>query len=328
MWATPTDWGSGNWSPSKPIRFNDFVATVHPLDRESVHKAVQDAVDGDGEYQVEYRIATPGSAERWISGRGRMEFDDSRRPQRLLAVSMDVSERRRAEDAVRELGARLFAAQEEERARLARALHDDVTQRLAFLAIEAGREERKASHGGIAQVLRSMREHLVRLSEDVHALAYALHPAVLEDLGLVEALKAECDRFSAIGEIPVRLNVEPPTIDEPSKAVALCLFRITQEALRNVSRHARALRVEVTLTCIVGGLRLVVEDDGIGFDTVRAQGRPSLGVGSMKQRAYLIGARFAIDSVVGSGTTVTVWTPSNGPTDSKDSLRAYSESRI
>src|SRR5262249_43045828 len=156
-----------------------------------------------------------------------------------------------------ELGGRLIHAHEEERSRLARELHDDVTQRLALLAIDAGREERNSSSPAASRTMRTMREDLVRLSEDVHSLSYQLHPSILEDLGLVVALKSECERFSQ--SCPTHLSVSLEEISEriPDEA-ALCLFRIAQEGLRNIARHAHARRAELRLERLHGGLQLTV----------------------------------------------------------------------
>jgi signal transduction histidine kinase len=217
-------------------------------------------------------------------------------------------QRRRSEVAAHELSGRLINAQEEERVRLARELHDDVTQRLASLAIDAGREERTLSGSAGGTTIRTMREGLIRLSEDVHALSYRLHPSILEDLGLIEALKAECERFSRTCSI--RLEADPGNIPErlPNE-VALCLFRIAQEGLRNIVRHARASRVQVRLGRIDGGLQLVVRDDGAGFDHAQDRSRTRLGHASMRQRALLLGGRVEIDSSPGQGTTIRAWVP-------------------
>jgi signal transduction histidine kinase len=216
--------------------------------------------------------------------------------------------RRRSEAAAYELSGRLIHAQEEERSRLARELHDDVTQRLALLAIDAGREERKLSGPAGGTAMRTMREGLVRLSEDVHALSYRLHPSILEDLGLVDALKSECERFTQT--CPVRLEVDAQEIPERlPHAVALCLFRIAQEALRNIARHSRASRAEVSLRRMDGGLQLAVRDNGAGFDPARHRARISLGHASMRQRAFLLGGKVDIDSRPGHGTVVLAWVP-------------------
>src|SRR5262249_303127 len=154
-------------------------------------------------------LVAPGADTRWVAARGRCEFDQEGKPVRVRGVTIDITKRRQAEEAARELSGRLINAQEEERSRLARELHDDVTQRLALLAIDAGRGEQilsSAAAGGNA--MRAIREGLIRLSEDVHALAYRLHPSILEDLGLIAALKTECERFGRAASIPVDLKAQ------------------------------------------------------------------------------------------------------------------------
>jgi signal transduction histidine kinase len=219
------------------------------------------------------------------------------------------TERRRAEEAAHELSGRLINAQEEERSRLARELHDDVTQRLALLAIDAGREERRSAPAGNT-AMRAIREGLVRLSEDVHALSYRLHPSILEDLGLTEALKAECERFSRI--CPIHLQADDDIRERLPRDVALCLFRIAQEALRNMARHAGASRTDVSLCRLDGGLQLVVGDNGAGFDPVQHRARMSLGHAGMRQRVFFLGGRIHIDSSPGHGTKIVAWVPLKG----------------
>ena len=196
--------------------------------------------------------------------------------------------RLRSEAAAHELGGRLITAHEEERARLARELHDDVTQRLAVLAIDAGREERKLPGIAGGSPMRAMREGLVRLSEDVHALSYRLHPSILEDLGLTAALNSECERFSQTCSTRLETSVQdlPETLP---RDVALCLFRIAQEGLRNIARHAGASRAEVRLQRLDGGLQLTVKDDGTGFDPAQHRIRTSLGHAGMRQRIHVAG---------------------------------------
>jgi signal transduction histidine kinase len=219
--------------------------------------------------------------------------------------------RRRSEAASHELSGRLIHAQEEERSRLARELHDDVTQRLASLAIDAGREERNLSNPAIGNTMRTMREGLVRLSEDVHALSYRLHPSILEDLGLDEALKSECERFSRL--CPVQLETDVQGIpDRLPHDVALCLFRITQEGLRNIARHAGATRAELRLRRLDGGLQLAISDNGAGFDAARIRTRTSLGHASMRQRVFFLGGTVDIDSRPGRGTVILAWVPLKG----------------
>jgi signal transduction histidine kinase len=310
VWSTVGGRSLSDQDPARSIKFEQGLETAHPDDRASIRRAVQRAFQGDGEYRAECRVLLPDSTVRWIAARGRVEFDRERRPIRMRGVSIDITERRRAEEEARDLSGRLITAQEDERARLSRALHDDITQRLALMAIDAGRKESGLSDIITArQTLRSMRSDLARLSEDVHALCYALHPIILEHLGLIEALKAECDRFRSAEAIPVSFSAED-NIDEPPRSVALCLYRIAQEALRNVARHANATTIEVSLRVVEGGLQLAVHDDGVGFDPARKR-RPSLGHAGMRQRLSLVGGELHIDSAPGHGTTVLAWAPLN-----------------
>ncbi len=162
---------------------------------------------------------------------------------------------RRAERAALGLGGQLITAHEDERRRIARELHDDVTQRLARLSIDAAVIEQAASNRAKDDATHALREELVRLSEDVHALSHQLHPAILEDLGLAEALKAEGDRMARREVIACRVDAAgvPAGI---SRDVALCLFRVAQEALHNVVRHAKASSVDVELAPKGSGLQL------------------------------------------------------------------------
>ena len=320
VWASASDWSLADLDPEKPVSFDQVLETTHVEDRDSIRRALRRAFQGDGNYRVEFRVPQPDSPPRWIAARGRVEFDGKGLPIRMPGVSIDITERRRAEEEARDLSGRLISAQEDERARLARALHDDITQRLALLAIDAGRKESSLDDATAKQAMRSMRRDLALISEDVHALCYALHPAILEHLGLIDALKGECERFSEVEAMPVGFRADD-NLDEPPRPVALCLYRIAQEALRNVARHASASAIDVGLRFVDNGLQLSVRDNGIGFDPARKQARPSLGHASMRQRLSLIGGELCLVSNPGHGTTVQAWAPLN-----KEALRESSAS--
>jgi len=215
--------------------------------------------------------------------------------------------RRRAERETASLSGRLLMVHENERRRVARELHDDVTQRLAALAIDATRLE-GPNQASANEATRSIRDGLIELSEDVHALSYRLHPSVIEDLGLVEALRAECERVTRSGAVTVRLDATEVPRKLPQDT-ALCLFRVAQEALRNVVRHAAATSVEVAVSPLDGGLQLVVSDNGTGFDSGSNAERPSLGLASIRERVNLLKGEVDIDSARGHGTTVLAWVP-------------------
>jgi signal transduction histidine kinase/ABC-type uncharacterized transport system substrate-binding protein len=307
--ASESDWSSGNWHSAQPVQFDHFIDAVHADDRESLRQAVRRALEGDGQYETEYRVMSQDSTVRWIAARGRIEFDYYGKPRQLRGISIDITERRRAADEARDLNGRLITAHEDERARLAHALHDDVTQRLALLAIDAGRKEKGLGDTIAGEAMRSIRHDLVQLSEDVHALSYALHPAILEDLGLIEALKAECERFGAVEGIPTSFAATDDIDEPPTRAVSLCLYRVAQEALRNVARHSNASSVEVELRVGGIGLELSVQDNGAGFDPSRKQARPSLGLAGMRQRLFLVDGELLIDSAPGNGTMIVARAP-------------------
>lgn len=220
----------------------------------------------------------------------------------------EYRKRRASETSAHHLTQKLIAVQEEERARLARELHDDVTQRLAVLAIEAGSGEKAVSCEAGRSTMQSIRRALVRLSEDIHALAYSLHPSLLKDLGLREALKTECAQFVQTCSIRLQLNADE-LADRVPLDVGLCIFRIVQESLRNTARHASANQVNVSLRAKHGGLQLTVADDGVGFDPSLGKNGARLGHASMRQRIALLHGTLEIDSRPGWGTAVTAWVP-------------------
>ena len=290
-------------------RFSAWDERIHPEDRDGVKKALQAHLEGESaSFSAEHRLVSTDGSTRWLLARGRALRGAEGRAVRLVGALTDVTERRLAEDAVRDVSRRLIVAQEDERARLARELHDDVTQRLARLAIDAGRAEQEGAGSAAEADMRLVREGLVRLSEDVHALSYRLHPSLLEDLGLAEALQVESDHFRSLSGIEVELALRDVP-DSVPRGAAICLFRVAQEALRNVDRHARARAVEIRLQGLDGGLQLAVRDDGVGFDPAEGSGRRSLGHASMRERIHLAGGELDIESAPGQGTTVVAWVP-------------------
>jgi signal transduction histidine kinase len=215
---------------------------------------------------------------------------------------------RRSEGEALTLIERLITAHEDERRFLARELHDDITQRLAGLAIDAAELPESGSTPTENEASRSFWEGLQQLSEDVHNLSYRLHPSVIDDLGLVEALKAECERVARVESMSVEVHADNLSQSLP-KEVALGMYRVAQEALRNIGRHAKASAVQLSLALTDGGLRLAISDDGSGFDLGLHTRRPSLGHASMRERMRSLGGKLDIYSTLGAGTTVVAWVP-------------------
>ena len=227
----------------------------------------------------------------------------------VAALLREHSRRRRAERAARCLGRRLVNAHEDERRRLARDLHDDISQRLAALAIRIAVAETDADAARRAAAARSVREGLAGLGEDGHGLSHRLHPTVIEGLGLVEALRAECDRVARSEPIQVELEAGGVPAGLAGDA-AVGLFRVAQEALHNVVRHARASEVRVALLGGKGRLVLAVHDNGRGIRSVpRVAGSSGLGMASMRERMSLLDGRLDVHSAPGCGTTITASVP-------------------
>jgi len=287
-----------------------WLEHLHPEDRPRVLGLRTQLHDGRLErFALEYRYLHPDRGERWLRHlAGASRRDASGRAAVTHGVLRDVTESMRVEEERSELGRRLLRAHEEERTALARELHDDVTQRLAALAIDVGLAELGVPDEQRASQLRAVREGLSRLSEDVHTLAYQLHPAVLEELGLVEALRTACERFERRDAVTLSLDLAPEA-DGLGKDAALCLFRVAQEALNNVTRHAGARAASVALRRVDGGLLLAVRDDGVGFDPAGLGARGRLGLASMRERVRLLNGTLEVESAPGRGTAIVAWVP-------------------
>jgi PAS domain S-box-containing protein len=311
FWLTRANRELLGFSSDEVVTLERFLSVVHPSYRDLIREKMRAVAMSGEDDRVDYLVVLPDGNVRWVSSRGRARRSASGEPESLMGVTVDVTDRKEAEEAARELSGQLIAAHEEERARLARELHDDLTQRLARLAIDAGRIEGLDSHPAVHQTLREMREGLVRLSEDIHALSYRLHPSVLEDLGLAEALRTEIERVARQESILLAAKLEEMPEPVPHD-VALCVFRVAQEALRNVVRHARARKAEISVRVLDGGLELAVRDDGVGFEPALRGNRRSLGLTSMRERVRLLQGELDIESAPGRGTNVVARVPLRG----------------
>jgi signal transduction histidine kinase len=219
----------------------------------------------------------------------------------------------RSEAQLRALTARVVTSQEEERRRVARDLHDDICQKLAIFEIDINQIEPKVAHDPDAAMrdLRQLGNKIGSLSEEVRHISYALHPSVIEDLGLLAALRSLREDFAARENMIVTL-VPKDVPERVPNSIATGLYRITQEALRNVVKHAGRTQVKVVLTGSTSCIRLEIVDFGPGFD-MRAP-RAGLGLTSMEERARMMNGSFRIDSEPGEGTRVTVDVPTEAGT--------------
>jgi signal transduction histidine kinase len=188
-------------------------------------------------------------------------------------------------------------------------LHDVYSQELAVLAMEISTLLKSPEmEGPLTERLADLGKKLGDLADDMHRTSRQLHPAILHELGVETALREECDALSEQCGIPVQFLCEGLTA-WLSEDVSLCLYRIAQETLRNVRKHAGAAEVQVRLRGEGGGVSLRVEDTGNGFDVEEARKSGGLGLISMEERVRLVNGRFAIRSSRGTGTTVEVFVP-------------------
>jgi len=235
-----------------------------------------------------------------------------RRNRRRVEVALRDSEgkARASYQEVRELAGRLITAREEERARIARDLHDDIGQRVASLAIGLSRAQRQIPEASNAtrQTLSVLERQTTQLSGDLRHLSHELHPSALEHLGLLDALRERCDDFTQQNDVAVRLDVSEAWRDV-SDALALCLYRVAQEALRNVATHAGARHVTVALDRVDGRLTMKVSDDGRGFDPEATTRRSGLGLVSLAERVRMLGGELAVTAAPGAGTRLAVSLP-------------------
>ena len=210
--------------------------------------------------------------------------------------------------ALQKLAFQLLRVQEEERRRISRDLHDDINQRLALLAmdIEAVERQLNFSAGHVREAIRTIQDRVVELSDVVRHLAYQLHPSILDDLGLPIALQRLVDDFTARSHIRGSFGHKNIPAVVPQE-VATCLYRVAQESLNNVARHAAASRVDVELTQSRSGLTVTITDDGVGFDSEQPRhGAHGLGLLGMKERVALVHGELQVSSAVGKGTRVQV----------------------
>lgn len=300
-----------NWmdDPTR-VTGRQFVSSIHPADQEA-YAAVQTALTPENPiYQTSYRVLRPDGSVVWLEANGQAFFDARGRRLRIVGMAADVTERKHAEEILSSVSRRLIEAQEQERARIARELHDDLSQRMALLQIELAQFEQdtpRLSHEA-SQQLQNITRVATEVSSDIHDLSHRLHPSKLGILGLVLSLDGLCREFSVQHNIEVQF-VHDDIPRKFSKDVTLCLFRIVQEALQNVAKHSGATDAKVELSVRDDQIELCVSDSGAGFSAECGKNVAGLGLVSMRERLRLVGGHLAIESEPSHGTRVHVRVP-------------------
>ena len=227
----------------------------------------------------------------------------------ILILAEDITRRKQMEESLSGMTRKLIEAQEQERVRIARELHDDINQRLALVAIgfDQLRENRKDLPPEVRRQVQELHQTVSDISSNVHALSHELYSSIPDSLGLARSARSWCREFGKRR----KMEIEFKSHDLPRlpQEISLCLFRILQEGLHNAAKHSGVKRVEVQLAENSGEIHLTVRDSGQGFDIGAASQSPGLGLTSMKERVRLVGGTITIESKSMSGTTIHVRVP-------------------
>jgi signal transduction histidine kinase len=242
----------------------------------------------------------------WIRWEVRPWLNLERLPGGILIFAEDITHRKRAERALSEMTRKLVEAQEQERTRIARELHDDVSQRLTMLAIEI--EQLQTNPSEVGSRVQELRKQAIEISDGVQALSHELDSSKLDYLGAIRGMRGWCGEFAERQGIQVEFKSPEAKISLP-REIGLCLFRVLQEALHNAAKHSGVRRIEVQLREDAGEIHLLVSDLGRGFDLETATQGRGLGLTSMQERVRLINGIIEIQSKPMSGTTIHVHVP-------------------
>jgi PAS domain S-box-containing protein len=318
VWATPKLEELFGLAAEQNTDIPGFLALIHGEDRELVNQAIASMMAGQ-ETTVEYRIvARPGSLH-WVMSRGnRYEFDEEKPI--LMGITVEITERRRNEEALRTVTGRLIVAQEEERKRIARELHDAVGQQIAVISMHLQQLNVDERADGRKRRGDQLSAEIQGLSQSIQTLSRELHSSSLDYLGLAAAMDGLCRQLRQSHNLEVDFAASNVPRGIPSD-VRLAAFRITQEALHNVFKHSGQNRARVNLEGSPSQIQLTICDDGAGFDVNVAMLGHGLGLISMRERVFALKGQITVWSRPGEGTEIRVYLPivpaeasaSNGP---------------
>jgi PAS domain S-box-containing protein len=282
-----------------------WVEILHPDEVERCCDVYEKAFEQRKPYQVEYRVRRHDGEYRWVVTAGVPRYDVDGSVLGYIGTCVDIADRKLAEEALSRVSQKLIEAHEEEGARIARELHDDINQRLALASVRLGylKQNPPASAADLGQEIGTVNQEIADLVTDIQALSHGLHPARLELLGLERAAAAFCEEFANRHDVTIDGHFENIPKALP-REISLCLYRVLQEALQNVVKHGVSRHAHVSLNGHIDTIDLTIEDSGAGFDPHEAMRGPGLGLTSMKERLKVIGGQLAVHSQKGRGTTI------------------------
>ncbi len=313
------------------IARNFWLEHIYPEDLAYVQSVIKKVLeDGVDRFELNYRYMHSVRGLTWLRHLSRvLNRNRDGQATRIIGVMQDISEQKFAEEKLQEnkatlennqkdlqkLAGRLIAVKEEELRRLSRELHDDLTQRLAVLAIDVGKLElemdslKQGPPVHLEKVTR-IKNQLIDMSTDVHRISRQLHPTIIEDLGLLRAIESECYSLMLRDELIVNFNKNnvPEFI---SNTVSLCIYRVIQEGLNNIVHHSGVKECDVSLSIAQDIIFLTIKDEGRGFDPTEVKRKLGLGLSSMRERVLFVQGSFSIETGAGRGTTINVQIPFN-----------------
>jgi PAS domain S-box-containing protein len=286
-----------------------WTDALHPDDRGRANIAFQAAVSAGETFALDVRLRAPNGTYRWVACTASPQVAIDGRVESYIGICADISARREAEWALRGLRAKMVEAQESERSRIARELHDDLGQQAAMLAtkFELLLNAPTRSRRDLVEGLIDVQQHLQQLAIGIHDLSHQLHPAKLKMLGLVNTLESLCRQVSREAGVHVQFTAQQVPGDIPER-LALCVYRVAQEALQNATKHSGVRDIAVMLSAAAGTLTLRVVDHGRGLDPLRSDAA-GIGLLTMRERVELNGGAFRIETAPSTGTTIEATLP-------------------
>jgi PAS domain S-box-containing protein len=287
-----------------------WASGVHPDDLERCLGIYSGAFDARVNFEMEYRLRRFDGKYRWIVDYGVPRFESDGIFCGYIGSCIDITDRKLTEEALEDLSGRLITAQEEERSRIARELHDDFSQRLALQCIDIEQLRNKLPPSEVEERARllKMLKGTKAMSADIRSLSHQLHSSKLDLVGLVPALTGLCEEMSAKHKIEIEFTQRDACSEIP-KDVALCLFRIAQEALSNVVKHSQAKQAHAELCAANEEVHLRIADAGVGFDPSLRGSDVGIGLVSMRERLRLVGGRLSVRSAPTRGTEILAEVP-------------------
>jgi len=303
----------------KELTRQQILATIHPDDRALFIGSVDQLTPQNSTSQISYRVLQPDGPVVWLEKSARAFFDEQGKLLRMIGMVANITERKLAEAALASVSRRLIEAQEQERSRIARELHDDIGQRLALLAIKLAQLQQSPPNSSeLRSRIGELQKQTSEIAADIQSLSHELHSSRLQYLGIAAAIRGFCREFGEQQKVEIDFKIHDLPVPL-SPDISLCFFRVLQEALHNSTKHSGVRYFEVELWGTPDEIHLTVSDSGAGFDIDAAKASRGLGLISMEERLKLLNGTLSIESQLQRGTTIHARVPfSSG----KDSLRA------